>query len=218
MSRKKQDGFSLIELMVVVSIMAILAVIGLGGFANAQRKARDSRRKADVKTIQNAMISSSDMGGNLAACSARAEAGGTFPVDPRVTGSGAARNNDAYFLFAPAGDCPDGVGGVLEPGDFPEILYIINESSDNVGMVCSTLEAPNTGNTAYVAAAAEVEVAAGTMRSIIGASSLGDTDNISANYDTALREVFGVERAPNGSLVINNCQEGENCHLFCATF
>lgn len=45
-------GFTLIELMVVVSIMAILLVIGISFFANViQKSARDARKKADIDAI-----------------------------------------------------------------------------------------------------------------------------------------------------------------------
>ena len=205
---KKQDGFSLIELMVVVSIMAILAVIGLGGFANAQRKARDSRRKADVKTIQNAMVSSTDIGGNLNACAAKNELGGTFPVDPRVDST--TRDNDQYFLFSHAyddsltHDCLDSSDSIAG------IMFFKSDLDDNVGVVCSTLEAPGTGNTAYLPTGgpADPDVAAGLMVNIVS-----PTDRFGVSFAP-----FGIEQANNGSLVINNCNDEGNCNLFCATF
>lgn len=50
-------GFTLIELMVVVTIIAFLSVIGIVAFSQAQKQARDGRRKADVNTIAQAMES-----------------------------------------------------------------------------------------------------------------------------------------------------------------
>lgn len=47
-------GFTLIELLVVVAIIAILSAMGLSVFTNAQRKARDARRRADLNAIQSA--------------------------------------------------------------------------------------------------------------------------------------------------------------------
>jgi prepilin-type N-terminal cleavage/methylation domain-containing protein len=52
---KKSKGFSLVELLVVISIIAILSLIGLSLFSNAQQRSRDAKRKADLKAIQNAM-------------------------------------------------------------------------------------------------------------------------------------------------------------------
>jgi len=48
-------GFTLVELLVVISIISILAVIALGGFQSTQRKARDGQRKSDLKQITNAL-------------------------------------------------------------------------------------------------------------------------------------------------------------------
>ncbi len=47
-------GFTLIELMVVVAIIALLVAVGLPQYTGAQKKARDARIKADLKAIQNA--------------------------------------------------------------------------------------------------------------------------------------------------------------------
>lgn len=48
------SGFTLIELLVVVSIISILSLIGLTVYGNAQKSARDAKRKADVTSIAKA--------------------------------------------------------------------------------------------------------------------------------------------------------------------
>lgn len=50
-----RDGFTLLELLVVISIIAILITVGLTSFSTAQRKGRDAKRKSDVKEVQNAL-------------------------------------------------------------------------------------------------------------------------------------------------------------------
>lgn len=45
---KTSQGFTLVELMVVVTILAILSVVGFGVFTGAQKNARDSRRMVDM--------------------------------------------------------------------------------------------------------------------------------------------------------------------------
>lgn len=48
-------GFTLVELLVVVAIIAILSVIGLTIFTNAQSNARDARRRVDIDAISKAL-------------------------------------------------------------------------------------------------------------------------------------------------------------------
>ncbi len=49
------QGFTLVELMVVVTIIAILTGIGLYFFAGAQQKTRDAKRKEDLNSIAHAL-------------------------------------------------------------------------------------------------------------------------------------------------------------------
>lgn len=50
-------GFTLIELMVVISIIAILAAIGITAYSKTQLAARDGRRKNDLRTLRVALES-----------------------------------------------------------------------------------------------------------------------------------------------------------------
>lgn len=53
--RISKKGFTLVELLVVVAIIAILATIGLTVFSGAQANARDARRKSDIDAIAAAI-------------------------------------------------------------------------------------------------------------------------------------------------------------------
>ena len=48
-------GFTLIELLVVIVIIGILTTIAVASFTSAQKKSRDSRRKADLDAVRKAL-------------------------------------------------------------------------------------------------------------------------------------------------------------------
>lgn len=48
-------GFTLVELLVVVAIIAVLSVIGITIFSGVQKNARDARRREDVSSISKAL-------------------------------------------------------------------------------------------------------------------------------------------------------------------
>jgi len=52
---KKRQGFTLIELMVAISIVAILSTIGLLIYSDAQTIARDGKRRGDLQELQKAL-------------------------------------------------------------------------------------------------------------------------------------------------------------------
>lgn len=52
---KFNRGFTLLELLVVLSIMAILVTLGISSFTTAQKKSRDAKRKSDIKEVQGAL-------------------------------------------------------------------------------------------------------------------------------------------------------------------
>jgi len=54
-SAHNPKGFTLVELLVVITIIAILSVIGIAVFTGVQKNARDARRKADVEAISQAL-------------------------------------------------------------------------------------------------------------------------------------------------------------------
>jgi type IV pilus assembly protein PilA len=61
---KKQSGFTLIELMVVMAIIAILATAGLTAYSNYTKKARDSARLQVARQIMTKVEQLAD-GGNV---------------------------------------------------------------------------------------------------------------------------------------------------------
>ncbi|KKP68402.1 MAG: Tfp pilus assembly protein PilE-like protein [Candidatus Roizmanbacteria bacterium GW2011_GWA2_35_19] len=52
---KIKKSFTLLEMLVVIGIIAVLVSVGISSYSTVQKKARDAKRKSDLKTIQSAM-------------------------------------------------------------------------------------------------------------------------------------------------------------------
>lgn len=53
---EKKSGFTLVELLVVIAIISILTIISVSSFRNAQIKAKDAQRKADLNNLSKALM------------------------------------------------------------------------------------------------------------------------------------------------------------------
>lgn len=55
MTLSKNKGFTFIELMVVISIIAILLGAGIATYTSANKRSRDARRKSDLEQVRSAL-------------------------------------------------------------------------------------------------------------------------------------------------------------------
>ena len=50
------SGFTLVELLVVITIIALLATVGLVSYSSATKNARDARRLSDLERVRQALV------------------------------------------------------------------------------------------------------------------------------------------------------------------
>ena len=89
LSTKYSVGFSLVELIVVVTIIAVISVVGLVSFTGANKKARDNRRQADLEKLRIALEMVRQVGTTYPSASAEEPVGlvpnyiQILPTDPK---------------------------------------------------------------------------------------------------------------------------------------
>lgn len=138
MVKNRQAGFSLIELMVVVAIIALLAGIVTALIGDAKAKARDTKRRADLHQIQTALeLHRNDHG--------------TF----YVAGAGSAGSGTGYLALENGSSYPTAITHALyNEGYLPQpiiedplqspgyMLYVCNNGQSYA--LSATLEFPTT--------------------------------------------------------------------------
>ncbi len=108
----KKNGFTLIELVVVIAIIGMLFAIVTALFSGAQAKSRDAKRVSDIKELQNALALFINSNGiypicatekSIQTCLATFPGPGTMPVlpkDPLNTGSTCGDANSYIYCYS----------------------------------------------------------------------------------------------------------------------
>jgi len=138
-NRKPNDGFTLIELLVVISIIGVLAGIALVSFSGAQKQARDTQRKSDLKQYQTSIeqfannnngfypAHTTDITMSTTFCGAGGEiTTNTCPEDPR-------NSEDPTQVYQ---YISNGTNGLFDAYDY--VLWGKLETSGNYWVYCST--------------------------------------------------------------------------------
>lgn len=136
-SKVKRSGFTLTELMIVITIIAILSAIGFSSYTNAQKIGRDSRRKSDLKAIQTALELYYQQNGTYVTLSSPAySTDSTWGSAPVFLGGSSYTN---YINQMPKDP--------LDPSTNNRYDYFSSTSSTYY--LCATLESPNTSDSNY---------------------------------------------------------------------
>lgn len=115
----KNKGFTLLELLVVIGIIALLISIAAVSYSSAQGKTRDARRKSDIKGIQAAMEQYYSQ-----------SATSSYP-GPATCPESSATNCAAITSYFSSGSVP------VDPGTN---TYSFTNSTTTTYTVCATLE------------------------------------------------------------------------------
>lgn len=51
--KRREQGFTIVELLIVIVVIGILAALVIVQFTNIQQKARDTERKSDIRALQS---------------------------------------------------------------------------------------------------------------------------------------------------------------------
>ncbi len=128
---KQRAGFTLIEILVVITIIGILLAAGGAAFINAQRSARDSERFKEVTAIQDALEQYYAANGSYT------------PANTASTLAGlASAVDDSEYFKTGLPVAPTGGGGV--PYTFTNNSTAVDGA--DAYCVCTTLEQPVRAN------------------------------------------------------------------------
>lgn len=127
-------GFTLVELMIVITVIAILATIAVVSFTRVQKQARDTKRKAEIKSLQTAL---------QAYFTEKQHYPNTAPVTPgtaQVASVALTGLAPDYIPSIPTG--PLGAASTVVPPN-TDYIFVTDSTGFTYGL-CVALEAPTT--------------------------------------------------------------------------
>jgi general secretion pathway protein G len=123
---KKQSGFTLLELLIVIVIIGILALLIIPNITSAPKKARDTKRKTDITTVRKGLeeyFVNNNVYPNALSdlTTGSAPIVKTLPTDPKNTGAFVytytpANTNTTYTISACLENDQDNGDNVIAPG------------------------------------------------------------------------------------------------------
>jgi prepilin-type N-terminal cleavage/methylation domain-containing protein len=136
LKRTAQAGFTIIEMLIVVTILAMLAGILVPVLEDAAQSSRDSRRASDLKSVQSSLDSFKRVTGNYpdtgGAWQGDAATYGSFTYDAAGYIPGLVPNYLPALPKDPSPDFPTATtGGYMYRSDGTDYKFVTNEGPES---------------------------------------------------------------------------------------
>jgi len=135
MKHNNRSGFTLIEMLVVIAIIGLLASVVVVGVGSARQRARDTKRIADIRQIQNMLENYYASNNKYPAALTSLPSEPTDPLDASKTYGYSSSGDQTYLLgTCLESDRPAGTGSVTDA------LAITNYGTCNCNQTATPLK------------------------------------------------------------------------------
>lgn len=117
---QNKKGFTLIELLIVIAIIGLLATLAIVSLTTAQQKARDTKRVADLKQLQNAV-------------ELYYSENSTYPVSAAATWASFGTSISSYITNIPQDPTNTGTSVYSYASNNTNTEYVIKAQLENTG-------------------------------------------------------------------------------------